>query len=107
MREAEASRADSRGGTVGVFRSVGLSQRTLGGAEGISGARAAAGEVSAVRDADGGAQSPFRQASADEFHRRASGLPRKRPGTAGENARFAAEHVRGYRRRAGGTGSAA
>src|SRR6266403_44631 len=106
MRGAEASRVDSRGGAFGVFRSVGLPQRTLGRIEGISGARAAAGEVSAVRDADGGAQSPFREASEDEFHRSASGLSRKRPGAAGENSRFAAEHVRGYRRGAGGTGTA-
>jgi len=57
MRGAEDSRADSRGGAFGVFRSVGLSQRTLSGAEGVSGTRAAACEVSAVRDADDGTQS--------------------------------------------------
>src|SRR5216684_4747852 len=106
MRRAEDSRADSRGGAFGVFRSVGLPQRTLGRAEGISGTRAAAGEVSAVRDADGGAQSPFREASEDEFHRGAFGVSWKRPGAAGENSRFAAEHVRGYRRSVGGTGAA-
>src|SRR6266849_51261 len=84
MRGAENSRADSRGGACGVFRSLGLPQRALGGVEGISGTRTATREISAVRNADDGAQSSICEAPQDKFHRGASGVSRKRPGAAGK-----------------------
>src|SRR6266699_6915800 len=107
MRGAKNSRANSHSGAFGVFRSVGLPQRTLGGVEGISGTRASAGEVSAVRDADDGAQSFVCKASKDKFHRGAFGVSRKRSGAAGKTFRFESECVCGHSGGAGGAGAAA
>src|SRR6266702_1364821 len=107
MRGAENSRADSHSGAFGVFRRVGLPQRTLGGVEGISRTRAAAGEISAVRDAADGAQSSVCEAPEDKFHRGAFSVSRKRSGAAGKTFRFESECVWGHRGGAGGAGAAA
>ncbi len=69
-------------GAVGVFRSLGLPQRTLAGVERISGPCAAAGEISAVRNAHRRAQSSLCETPENEFYRRASGVSRQRPGAA-------------------------
>src|SRR5580692_2411290 len=107
MRGLEDSRADPHCGAFGIFRSMGLLERALAGAETIPGARAAAVGVSAFRNADDRAESFVRETPTDEFHRRASRVSRKRFGATGEIVRRVSKCECGHRRRAGGTGTAA